>query len=285
MRPGITSILLTAMLGCGMAVTLYGQTVNNMGGIGRTDESTFMYRVKLIDEFIERFNDEPQSYIRQQAKAITGTDSMLNRRRMLRALFYKGATWTNDTAKFIDAVCQPANEQWLHFDDSGWYAVANCIFKRGGKEIIIPLTLRVHTHNEASWWKIAGVGNNSLPATGCPAYVPAAARGRFIPASAHGTNYVVLSQLLQPGMSLEDVMDTEAINSTNGRLLAGWLQGGTLQFAYVSSIQYHFFQVPGWYFTVAHHKGSGTQSGWLISSLKAVTEQEKLQRQSMLQAR
>jgi hypothetical protein len=267
-----------------MVVPLYGQTVGNMGGITHTNDGTFMYRVKLIDEFIERFNDEPQSYIRQQAKALTGTDSMLNRRRMLRALLYKGTTWTIDTAKFIDAVCQPANEQWLHFDDTGWYAVANCTFTRGGKEITIPLTLRVHTYNEASWWKIAGVGNTNLPSTGCPAYVPTAARGRFIPASAHGTNYVVLSQLLQPGMSMEDVMDTDAINSGNGRLLARWLQGGALQFAYVSSIQYHFFQVPGWYFTVAHHKGSGTQSGWLISSLKAVTEQEKTQLQNLLLA-
>ena len=125
----------TTMLCCSMVVPLYGQTVSNMGGITHTNEGTFMYRVKLIDEFIERFNDEPQSYIRQQAKALTGTDSMLNRRRMLRALLYKGATWSIDTAKFIDAVCQPTNEQWLHFDDTGWYAVANCILHAEARKL------------------------------------------------------------------------------------------------------------------------------------------------------
>jgi hypothetical protein len=165
----------------------------------------------------------------------------------------------------------------LHFADSSWYAVATCVFKLKGKDISLPLTFRIRSQNNAVWWMIAGVGTSALPAAGCPAYTPIAAQGRFIPASAHGTNYVVLSQLLQPGMSMEDFMDAAALRSGNGQLLARWVQSGSLQFAYVSSIQFHFFQVPGWHFTVAHHKGAGTQSGWLISSLSPATDQHKLQ--------
>lgn len=278
-------VLLTTMLLYSMVVPLYGQTVSNMGGIGHSNEGTFMYRVKLIDEFIERFNDEPQSYMRQQAKLLTGTDSMLNRRRVLRSLFYKGATWTADAGKFIDDVCQPTDEKWLQFADSSWYAVASCLFKLKGKDIVIPLTLRIRAQNDAVWWMIAGIDASALPTAGCPAYVPIAAQGRYIAATAHGTNYVVLGQLLQPGMSMEDFMTPGALQSSNGQLLARWLQSGLLQFAYVSSIQFHFFQVPGWHFTVAHHKATGVQSGWLINSLSAASDERKLQLLQQLNVR
>jgi hypothetical protein len=87
MSVALRRILLTTMLYGSMVVPLCAQTVSNMGGIAHTNDGTFMYRVKLIDEFIERFNDEPRSYLRQQAQALTGSDSMLNRRRVLRSLF------------------------------------------------------------------------------------------------------------------------------------------------------------------------------------------------------
>ena len=56
---------------------LFSQVYSNNGG---AKEKHFIYEVKEIDEFIERFNDDPGSFIRSVYKArhikfnITGND-------------------------------------------------------------------------------------------------------------------------------------------------------------------------------------------------------------------
>jgi hypothetical protein len=40
-------------------------------------------------------------------------------------------------------------------------------------------------------------------------------------------------------------------------------------------VKFHFFQVDGWYFELSFINRAGNNSGWLISKLYKITEQEK----------
>ena len=56
-------------------------------------EKHFIYEVKEIDEFFERFNDDPGSFIRDVYKA-RHTKFNIDRQRLIRSLFnYENMSW------------------------------------------------------------------------------------------------------------------------------------------------------------------------------------------------
>jgi len=50
---------------------------------------------------------------------------------------------------------------------------------------------------------------------------------------------------------------------------------GNMSFESVGQVKFHFFQVDGWYFEVSFFNRPGNNSGWLISKLYKINEQEK----------
>lgn len=60
------------------------------------------------------------------------------------------------------------------------------------------------------------------------------------------------------------------------------VKAGKLQFDHTKTIKFHFFQVPNYVFTVERFDRDGTNSGWLINSLKPADEAEKTAQKSQL---
>jgi len=50
---------------------------------------------------------------------------------------------------------------------------------------------------------------------------------------------------------------------------------GQLKFKEINSVKFHFFQVKNWYFELSYFNRNDTNSGWLISNLKFVNDEEK----------
>jgi hypothetical protein len=50
---------------------------------------------------------------------------------------------------------------------------------------------------------------------------------------------------------------------------------GRLKFVKIDELKFHIFQINNWYFEVSWFNRKGNNSGWLISNLMYVTEQEK----------
>ncbi len=51
---------------------------------------------------------------------------------------------------------------------------------------------------------------------------------------------------------------------------------GQIDYEQIDHITYHFLQVDGWCFTVSKFLRDDPNSGWLISSLRAMNDREKL---------
>ncbi len=231
--------------------------------VSQQDESFFLYEVKFIDEFIERFNDDKESYIRQQCRTLYGTDSFMSRQKLMRALFDK-TSWCADAGKFIQET--EASGRILSFADPDWYAIATCVFTMAGKRTELPLVLHIKTENGASRWMIAGMGAFSHP-EGKTA-VKTGRGDTFIPTSSHGTNFVVLTQLLAPGLHPEDLFEPQLLAMPRARQLIAALEQGKAKFQFVKRIRYQFYQLPGWVVTVEQFKRKNTNSGWLVSGLQ-----------------
>lgn len=262
------------MMVIGGARPAFSQVVSNFTPAG-SQESFFLYEVKLIEEFIERFNDDSDSYVREQSRTLYGTDSMINRRRMLRSLFNKRQHWNADTARFISQVTDPARPQLLSFTDTGWYAEVKTVFLISGAKTNVTLVLHMKPDNGGYKWMIAGMSPVTI--TAVPAVVAAkVAESGYIPTSAYGTGFVIFHQLFTPSaLHVPSYFEPQLAAMPRGQLLINAVLQVKATFLQVQSVRYHFCNIPGWQFTVDQFKRKETNTGWLISSLQPVDEKAK----------
>lgn len=254
-----------------------GQTINTFAATESTTDGAFLYEVKLIDEFFERFNDAPGSYIRRESKRLLGTDSMINRRRLLRTLFKKGQNWSGDTALFMQQVVSSAHPQYLSFTDSNWYAVANCVFAVNGKSVQAPVVLHISTQGSGATWMIAGLGTSDIYNMPCNKVYTAtpASKPDFIPTSSHGTDFVYLQHVFSKESHAANYFEPYMLEWERTRHLLGLVAEGKATFRYVKGIEYHFYGIPGWLFAVSYSKYKGANCGWLISNLQQMNDTAK----------
>lgn len=261
--------------------------------VGKVDarrETNFILEVKILDEFIDRFNNEPTPEFKK-AYMQSGKRKPLKRRDLIRSLFEFPAGSVDSVAKrFIAQVTDSLYPQKLSFYDSGWYAEVQCAFKSGGQQKIIPLILQVNANDRQSVrWMIAGIGESSLlnqnpkPRTQ-KTYSRKNAPTGAIPSSDYGTNFLELYHILTPGIDADNVLLPELLDTKEGKTFVQLLKSGQLTLLYPGKMKFHFFQIQGYVFTVERFVRDTNHSGWLISSLLSLTEKEKsLRRQMLLQ--
>lgn len=243
--------------------------------------SYFLYEVKLIEEFIERFNDVPGSYIRTQCRSLFGTDTMITRTRLLKSLLNKKQSWSGDTTLFIKEITDSRRPQYVNFTDSTWYAEANCSFLYRNQQVMIPIVLHISTVNGTYKWMIAGIGNSEVFRTSTPSLPTEkmlSTSGDFMPTSSYGTNFIVFNGIFTDKITPADYLDRPLLQTPKARIFVQLLLEHKLRFVHVKSIRYHFFQIQNRIFTVEQFKRKDANTGWLISSIEKVNQQNKADR-------
>lgn len=243
-------------------------------------EKHFIYEVKQIDEFFERFNDDKDSFIRKTYKSYN-TPYTIKRADLVRTLFnYETHNW--DTAvidSFIAFVTSKKNPLLLNFYGSGWYAEALCRFHYQGSEIEVPVILRIDAGKDnRSKWMVTAIRSKEFPATQVqqPA-IAAADSTRFIQPASNGNNFIALGRAFEDREHLGYYFDKAFFAGSNAGGFYNALTLGRLKFLYVKRVTYHFLQIRDWIFTVQSFPRAALNSGWLINSLKKATDEEKQQ--------
>lgn len=259
-------LLLLALLPA--AYSVHSQVVSTLTEPSRY-ESAFLYEVKVIEEFIERFNDDPSSYIRQQSRELLGTDSMITRPRLVRSLFDKKQKWGADVDSFNRQVC--TMNQRISFSDSTWQARVVCEFSVNGKNAAVNVTLQVARENDGLKWVVAGIDAPALP-KGPTQAKPISSTHDFIPTSSSATNFVYLFYVFDRSVLSTSYFSAAALRSADVANLLALITGRQAKFVKVSGVSYTFAQIPGWVMTVEQRKRKDTNSGWLISKLQKTTK-------------
>lgn len=245
----------------------YAQKIN-----GVTNEN-YVYEVKQIDDFIDRFNFSPDNYfIKYYNKNFPG--NTLNRTDLIKTLYYREGMKKSslDTLKkFIAFVTNPKQPSYINFYGKDWYANLDCLFEMKGKPIKIKLVLEIQVDDVktlACRWVICGIKSEQIT-------IPEAVdTTKFISPASHGTDFLALDKILNDKNNLVSYFYSNFKPSTL-TLFVDELKKGDLKFIQVNSVSYYFFQVKDWGIEVNYKYNKSNYSGWLISRLFMVRDKDK----------
>jgi hypothetical protein len=235
-----------------------------------TREKLFIYEVKQIDEFFERFNDAPESFIRDvyKQRRIAFT---VSRPKLIKSLFNYDTGWWNTATvdSFTAYVCTPSRPVLLDFAHHDWFAEARCLFQTSTTVIEIPVVLQVvKDERNGLKWIITAIGDSEFSGRGKRRSVlQETARNRFINPASHGTNFIELGKALEDKQNLSAYFSKDFFNRKNAPEFYSGVYSGAITFMYVKDVKYHFLQVDNWIFTTEYFDRKSLNSGWLVSKL------------------
>ena len=249
----------------------------------KLNDEIFKREVKVIDEFIERFNDDKSSFIRKEyEKEHRAYD--LPRKEIFISLFnLDNPQWSKNTSleEFFHDVSDSLHPPHLSFTDTSWYSEATCTFVYNKKNIEIPLILQIQiAKNHGAKWMIAGIADNPIFSSASSTIVDPeshhAKEGfKFIATSSYGTNFVELHNTFADKKDILDYFEPALLATDKAKQFINLILQNKLEFKYAKDVKFHFFQLPNWVFVVEQFDRKSLNSGWLINDVKKVTEPEK----------
>lgn len=240
-------------------------------------EEIFAYKVKQIDEFIERFNDEGtliKDYVFNEYDLLE-----IKRKDLILSLFdLKNKGFKQDEVnQFLDCVNDPEKPVRLSFFDDDWYARVKCVVEYENREEELNMLLRIQKEKDgASKWVVHQVYADFLR-------VPEGNNPKaFLNPVSHATDFMGLNRAFEDPENLKAYLSSSFQDDQLSKF-AMEMQNDKITFQHVEDISYHFFQVDGWIFKVENFQRPDKNSGWLISSLVQANKQDKeVYRQNLL---
>ena len=240
----------------------------------REKEKHFFYEVKTIDEFFERFNDDPGSFIRTVYKA-RNMKFRITRRRLIRTLFnYENTSLDTFMMKrFVSDVTNKNKPMYLDFYGNDWYAEINCKFRYHSSSIIIPVVLKVEVaENKGSKWMIVAVGRSRLQSGNAQSEMTESKiKTKCLSPTSHATNFVSLRRAFDDKENLSNYFEGAYFKKSNMSAFYNAIMKREIEFQYVTKIKYHFLLADTWIFTVEDFTRDALNSGWLINRMQKVS--------------
>jgi len=235
--------------------SLFGQVYTDND---RTKEKHFFYEVKQIDEFFERFNDDPGSFIRTVYKE-RNVKFRISRRRLIRSLFnYENLP--RDTMmmkRFVSDVTNKTSPIFLDFYGNDWYAEISCKFRYRSSSIIIPIILKIEvTENKGSKWMIVAIGRSRLKSNiTISEMTQSKIKTKCLSPTSHATNFVSLRRAFDDKENLSNYFDNAYFRRSNMSAFYNAVANREIEFQHVIKIKYHFLVDEKWIFTVENFPG------------------------------
>lgn len=225
-------------------------------------------RVKLVDEFFLRFN-------RVEFRPDVSPKQRNAEYKNLLLLFDGSQFKTVEDSLFLEAqlFAQKVvdDSMQIQYRDSTWVAKAKCKGKLKGQDILFTLYLNVENRRDDLYkWTIAKASSEKFR-------LPPSLRKESIMLMPddHETNFMSLRRITTEKDDYILNYSQNNFNIDETSVFYALVYNGLLNIDYVQDIEFIFFQVPGYKFTVKHFDREKYNSGWLISSLEKISDEEK----------
>jgi hypothetical protein len=232
------------------------------------DSNLYHGRVKLVWEFMQRFNGE------ELHPSVKPSDQDAERANLLQLFDYEkiasNAPVNESSAlQLVDSIS--SNAVKLHFYDKEWYATARCVGHLKEKEVKFDLLLTVEPRGDNMYkWVISDVSGEIFhlkPSRYSETIM-------LLP-NEHESDFMKLNSITA---EKDDYITlyTSKTNPVNRLSVFNTLvYYDVLNIDYVSDIEYTFMQVPGYTFTIHEIERESTNAGWLITSWNKISQEDK----------
>lgn len=254
-------ILIPLLLLSGPA--LYGQSIKSWA------EDAFVFKVKQIDEFIDRFNHAPHTLAVRQNTGLTHREDLFS-------LFdQEREDWDYPLIEaFTGEVLARSGQRILDFYDPLWYAELECTFLYRGAPQTFTLILQNQTApNGGSRWVIVSILER-LDGLFCQDIPEAASMARYLHPMSHASNFAELEGALSDKENLQNFFDPWNQGMDFLAFKHG-LKDGSIQYKNSGRLSYHFLQLENWIFTLDYFPRKQPNAGWLISNLARASAADK----------
>ena len=248
------------------------QVIGNLGDV-QVDEREFYTMTKQMGQFIHRFNYEEDQYGNRLYPNDKDYRSATKRKDAIALLFDFENPRTSGTLRdyFIEDLTK--NNQFMEFLGGNWYSEISAKFKWKGQIVDISLIMALEKDGLGSKWVITNVFFSEFQK-----YFPqgelAEREKHFLHPMSHELDFMNIYKIFNDPQTVEYYASTD-YHPDYLTLFFYEIKQGNLKFDHVESVKFHVFQIKNWYFEVSWFNRSGYNSGWLISNLVYIKENEK----------
>ncbi len=253
---------------------LVSEAQNRYVGNFLIDETELYAMTKQMSQFFSRFNNEEDQFGKKYHPASDNWRNNEGRRRILPLLFDQQNQRTAGTLRdyFVDDLTS-GKGRYLEFLGGRWYAEVSSTFEFQGRQVPISLILMIQRSGLGSKWVLTNVYFSQFNRM-FPVGEIAEKEKHFLHPMSHELDFMNIHKAFQQPEVIEyyasDVFQPNYLS-----IFFYEVKLGRMKFVRVESLKFHFFQVPDWYFEVSWFNRTGMNSGWLISNLMFVKEEEK----------
>ncbi|MGY6561667.1 MAG: hypothetical protein ACXITV_06140 [Luteibaculaceae bacterium] len=239
-----------------------------------SDESTLYAQTKQVNQFFRRFNHEEDGMGNRFNPNDDEYRNASTRGQFLPQLFDLDKFSRNDPKikRFVERVTLKGNQQFLDFQSESWFAELTCDFTFEGKTQPLSLFFKLVKADVGTKWIIENIYFEPFSKT-----LPYREKDpmRFLHPLSHELDFMNIAKVFRDLETIQDYTFPEHSPDYLSIFLYE-LKMGRLQFKSVRQLKIHFFQIDGWYFSIAELNRPGYNSGWLITDLREVSESSRV---------
>lgn len=271
MKTMLRFLTLFVVLNC--VNSLRSQTYSNLGDV-QTDERELYTMTKQMSQFMSRFNYEEDQYGKKIHPDSADYRNKENRKIILPLLFDMENPRTNGSLRdfFIDDLTKE-NSNYFEFLGGEWYSEVSATFKWKGELVDISMIFAIEQENLGSKWVLTNVFFSEFSKL-FPKGDIAEQQKHFLHPMSHELDFMNIYKVFKTPECIE-YYASESYSTDYLSIFFYEIKQGNLVFEKVNNEKFHVFQIDNWYFEVSWFNRTGYNTGWLISNLVYLKDEEK----------
>lgn len=237
-------------------------------------DEKFMYaETKQINQFFRRFNSEEDLNGKRLYEGSPDYRNVEFRSNYIKMLFDRENSDITEGLKhdFINEVTNHADPSYLDYYGGRWFAEVDAKFTYKGQSRTVVLFLELEKENLGIKWVINNV--YFYPFTKM-FYNDSTALAKFLHPMSHELDFMNLIKVFNEPETAEYYF-AEDFKPDFKTLFLYNIKTGDLVFETIEKLSFHFFQLDDWYFQLKEFNRPGYNTGWLISNISKIPEDQK----------
>ena len=243
-------------------------------GDAEADERALYTMTKQMSQFMSRFNYEEDQYGKKIHPDSSDYRDRDKRKTALPLLFDMENQRTNGSLRdfFIEDLTKD-DSNYFEFLGGEWYSEVSATFKWKGKTVDISMIFAIEKENLGSKWVLTNVFFSEFNKL-FPKGDIAEQQKHFLHPMSHELDFMNIYKIFKTPECIE-YYASESYSTDYLSIFFYEIKQGNLIFERVNGVKFHVFQIDHWYFEVSWFNRSGYNTGWLISNLIYLKDEEK----------